>query len=118
MSGALISQIGNKDLTWEKTFTTGVGIDVFFFQNRLTATLDFYVKNTSNILYQVPVTGLVGVTSIWKNIGKMRNTGVELTIGGDIIRTKDLHGTLQPTSRTTATSCATYTSSVMPTATM
>lgn len=90
MSGALISQIGNKDLTWEKTFTTGVGIDAAFFHNRLTATLDFYVKNTSNILYQVPVTGLVGVTSIWKNIGKMRNTGVELTIGGDIIRTKDL----------------------------
>ena len=90
MSGALISQIGNKDLTWEKTFTTGVGVDAAFFQNRLTATLDFYVKNTSNILYQVPVTGLVGVTSIWKNIGKMRNTGVELTIGGDIIRTKDL----------------------------
>ena len=90
MSGALISQIGNKDLTWEKTFTTGVGIDAAFFHNRLTANLDFYVKNTSNILYQVPVTGLVGVTSIWKNIGKMRNTGVELTIGGDIIRTKDL----------------------------
>ena len=89
-SGALISQIGNKDLTWEKTFTTGVGIDAAFFQNRLTANFDFYVKNTSNILYQVPVTGLVGVTSIWKNIGKMRNTGVELTIGGDIIRTKDL----------------------------
>ena len=90
LSGALISQIGNKDLTWEKTFTTGVGVDASFWQNRLHATLDFYVKNTSNILYQVPVTGLVGVTSIWKNIGKMRNTGVEFTVGGDIIRTKDL----------------------------
>lgn len=88
-SGALISQIGNKDLTWEKTLTTGVGIDAAFFQNRLTANLDLYVKNTSNILYSVPVTGIVGVTSIWKNIGKMRNKGVELTIGGDIIRTKD-----------------------------
>lgn len=88
--GALISQIGNKDLTWEKTYTTGVGVDASFWQNRLHATLDFYIKNTSNILYQVPVTGLVGVTSIWKNIGKMRNTGIEFTIGGDIIRTKDL----------------------------
>ncbi len=88
--GALISQIGNKDLTWEKTYTTGVGVDASFWQNRLHATLDYYIKNTSNILYQVPVTGLVGVTSIWKNIGKMRNTGIELTIGGDIIRTKDL----------------------------
>ena len=88
--GALISQIGNKDLTWEKTYTTGVGVDASFWQNRLHATLDFYIKNTSNILYQVPVTGLVGVTSIWKNIGKMRNTGIEFTVGGDIIRTKDL----------------------------
>lgn len=88
--GALISQIGNKDLTWEKTYTTGVGVDASFWQNRLHATLDYYIKNTSNILYQVPVTGLVGVTSIWKNIGKMRNTGIEFTVGGDIIRTKDL----------------------------
>ena len=88
--GALISQIGNKDLTWEKTYTTGVGVDASFWQNRLHVTLDYYIKNTSNILYQVPVTGLVGVTSIWKNIGKMRNTGIELTVGGDIIRTKDL----------------------------
>lgn len=88
--GALISQIGNKDLTWEKTYTTGIGVDASFWQNRLHATLDYYIKNTSNILYQVPVTGLVGVTSIWKNIGKMRNTGIEFTIGGDIIRTKDL----------------------------
>ena len=88
--GALISQIGNKDLTWEKTYTTGVGVDASFWQNRLHATLDYYIKNTSNILHQVPVTGLVGVTSIWKNIGKMRNTGIEFTVGGDIIRTKDL----------------------------
>ncbi len=90
VSGALISQIGNKELTWEKTVTSGIGVDASFWQNRLHATLDYYVKNTSNILYRVPVTGLVGVTSIWKNIGKMRNTGIELTVGGDIIRTKDL----------------------------
>ena len=90
MPGALISQIGNPNLTWEKTFTSGIGVDLSLFKNRIRLTLDGYVKNTSNILYKVPVTGLTGVTSIWKNIGKMRNTGVELTLGGDIIRTKDL----------------------------
>lgn len=88
--GALISQVGNPNLTWEKTFTSGIGLDLSLFKNRIRLTLDGYVKNTSNILYKVPVTGLTGVTSIWKNIGKMRNTGVELTLGGDIIRTKDL----------------------------
>ena len=90
MAGALISVIGNKDLTWEKTFTTGIGVDASFFNNRLHMVFDYYIKDTDNILYNVPVTGLTGVTSIYKNIGKMRNTGFELSIGGDIIRTQDL----------------------------
>lgn len=89
-SGALIAQIGNKDLTWEETLALGVGLDAGFFDNRLRLTFDIYNKRTNNILYQVPVTGLVGVTSMWRNIGKMSNKGVEFSIGGDIIRTKDL----------------------------
>ena len=89
--GALISVIGNKDLTWEKTFTTDIGADAAFFDNRLHMIFDYYIKNTDNIIYNVPVTGLTGVTSIYKNIGKMRNTGFEFSLGGDIIRNKDLN---------------------------
>lgn len=88
-SGALISQIGNKDLTWEKTYTFGVGLDAAFFANRLRFNFDWYDKRTDNILYMVPISGLAGVTSIWKNVGKMKNTGIEMTIGGDIVRTQD-----------------------------
>lgn len=87
--GALISQIGNKDLTWERTFTGGVGLDANFFNDRLRVNFDWYNKNTDNVIYAVPVTGLVGVTSIYRNIGKMRNRGIELTIGGEIIATRD-----------------------------
>ena len=89
-SGALISQIGNKDLTWEKTYTSGFGIDAGLLNNRLRLTFDYYLKKTDNILYSVPVTGLTGVTSIWQNIGEMENKGVEFSIGGDIIRNEDL----------------------------
>lgn len=85
----LISQVGNKDLTWEQTYTAGVGIDANFFNNRLCFVFDYYNKYTSNILYQVPVSGLTGITSRWQNVGEMRNSGIEITIGGDIIRTKD-----------------------------
>lgn len=85
----LISQVGNKDLTWEQTYTAGVGVDANFFNNRLRFVFDYYNKYTSNILYQVPVSGLTGITSRWQNVGEMRNSGVEFTIGGDIIRTKD-----------------------------
>jgi len=88
--GALISQIGNKNLTWEKTYTSGFGIDAGLLNNRARLTFDYYVKNTDNILYQVPITGLTGVTSIWQNIGEMENKGLEVAIGGDIIRTQDV----------------------------
>lgn len=86
--GALISQIGNKDLTWEKTYTTGIGLDATLF-DRIYLTLDLYNKNTSNLLYAVPVSGLTGVTSIWRNVGELNNKGIELTLGGDIIKNKD-----------------------------
>lgn len=86
--GALISQIGNKDLTWEKTYTTGIGLDATFF-NRVYLTLDLYNKNTSNLLYRVPVSGLTGVTGIWRNVGELNNKGIELTLGGDIIKNKN-----------------------------
>ncbi len=89
LAGALINQIGNPDLTWEKTFTTGIGVDASFFNNRLHMVFDYYIKNTDNIIYNVPISGLTGVTSIYKNIGKMRNTGFEFSVGGDIIRTQD-----------------------------
>lgn len=88
--GALISQIGNKELTWEKTYTTGVGFDANLFDNRARLTFDYYVKNTDNILYRVPISGITGVTSIWQNIGEMENKGIEVSVGGDIIRNDDL----------------------------
>lgn len=85
----LLNQVGNKDLTWEQTYTAGIGVDANFFNNRLRFVFDYYNKYTSNILYQVPVSGLIGITSRWQNVGEMRNSGIEITIGGDIIRTKD-----------------------------
>lgn len=89
-SAALISQIGNKDLTWEETLAAGLGVDAAFWDNRVRLTVDVYSKRTNNILYQVPITGLVGVTSMWRNIGKMSNKGVELALGVDLIRSKEL----------------------------
>lgn len=95
VAGALISSIGNKDLTWERTYTAGVGVDAAMFDSRLRITFDYYHKKTDNILYNVPVTGLVGVTSVYKNIGKMRNTGIELSLGGDIIKSKDWYWNIE-----------------------
>ena len=88
--GLLISQIGNKNLTWEETYTSGLGLDATAFDNRVRLTLDYYNKSTDNILYNVPISGLTGVTRLWQNVGKMKNKGIEIALGGDIIRTNDL----------------------------
>jgi TonB-linked SusC/RagA family outer membrane protein len=87
--GLLISQIGNKDLTWEKTYTLGVGLDIVIF-DRFRATLDYYNKYTDNVLFKVPVSGLTGVTSVWRNIGEIQNKGFEVSLGADIIKTDNL----------------------------
>lgn len=86
---SLISQVENPSLTWEETATLGVGLDANFFDDRLRIVFDYYNKYTDNVLYRTPVSGLTGVTSRWQNVGEISNKGIELTIGGDIIRTKD-----------------------------
>lgn len=92
-SGALISQIGNKDLTWEKSYTTGIGLDLSLF-NRARFTFDVYDKNTSDLLYAVPVSGLTGVTSIWRNVGAVNNKGFEATASVDVIKNQEVTWTI------------------------
>nr|WP_315220775.1 TonB-dependent receptor [uncultured Flavobacterium sp.] len=87
--GALISQLGNPDLSWEKTYTAGVGLDVSFF-DRVNITFDYYDKNTSDLLYRVPLPGVIGVTSIWRNVGAVNNRGFEASINVDIIKNENL----------------------------
>lgn len=88
--GLLISQIGNNDITWEETKTSGIGLDATALNNRLRFSVDYYIKNTDNILASVPISGLVGITSMVQNVGKMRNEGIEIAIGGDLIRNDNL----------------------------
>ncbi|MFK8302356.1 SusC/RagA family TonB-linked outer membrane protein [Capnocytophaga stomatis] len=83
--GALISQVGNKDLTWESTVTTGLGLDATLF-DRISFTFDYYNKDIDNVLYPVPVSGLTGVTSIWRNVAALSNEGFEATLGASIIK--------------------------------
>ena len=91
--GAVISQIGNRKLTWEKTTTIGLGVDLNMFK-RLRMTFDLYKKRTNNLLYAVPVSGVMGITSVWQNIGELTNTGFETTLSLDIIKQKDFAWTL------------------------
>lgn len=86
--GALISQRGNPNLTWEKTYAAGVGFDATLF-DRLRITFDYYNKQTSDLLYAIPISGVTGITRYWDNVGNVINNGIEITVGVDIIKGKD-----------------------------
>lgn len=88
-SGAMRYQLGNPDLKWEKAYVTGVGIDLKLL-NRFDIALDYYYKNTSDLLFAVPLPSVIGVNQIWANAGKMTNQGFEISVGAEILRSKDL----------------------------
>ena len=85
------SRIGNKDITWETTTALNIGVDFALFKNRLTGTLEYYNKKTTDLLFWFSVPESFGATGYYSNIGDKRSTGVELTLSADIIRTKDIN---------------------------
>ena len=81
------SNIGNKDLTWETTTQTNVGIDWSMFNSRLVVTLDGYYKYTKNLLMNVPLPS--PYPSIYRNEGEMSNWGLELAINSVNVEKND-----------------------------
>ena len=74
------SRIGNPDLKWETTEQTNFGFDMGFVKNRIYASMDYYQKNTSDMLIYLPVPASSGFGSILQNIGSIKNTGFEFMI--------------------------------------
>lgn len=89
-SSALVpTQLGNEDIQWETTKEFDAGIDISLFKNRLYATVDYYNRHTNGDLLSLPVAPSSSYTSLLRNAVGLKNTGLEVTVGGDIIRTKD-----------------------------
>ena len=82
-------QLANKDLKWEGSTTTNVGIDLGLFENRLNITADFFLKNTKDLLLEQKLAYVTGFSSQWQNIGKIQNKGVELNISSTNIHTRN-----------------------------
>ena len=82
-----ISQNANEDLKWEQTAMFNIGFDYSLFKNRVSGTIDYYDKNTTDLLYMynVPIPPFFIPTMI-ANVGAMSNKGIEVLINADIIR--------------------------------
>ncbi len=83
-------RIGNKDITWETTTALNIGVDFELFKSRLTGSIEYYNKKTTDLLFWFSVPESFGATGYYANIGDKRSQGVELTLSGDIIRNKNI----------------------------
>lgn len=79
MSGVIVSASGNKDLKWETTTQTNIGLDLRMFNNTFGLSLDYFIKNTKDMLTQPPVLSVAGENAVvYRNTGSMKNHGFEL----------------------------------------
>ncbi len=78
--GSAPSQISNPDLTWEVSKSLDIGLDVSFVRSRLNFTMDYYDRNSENLLLDVPVSATSGFTEATQNIGQVKNSGFEFAV--------------------------------------
>jgi TonB-linked SusC/RagA family outer membrane protein len=92
---AKLKNVPNPDLKWETSKQFNAGIDFAMLKNRLSGTIDYFFKNTTNLLFSFPAIQPAPASSYWINLpGKIVNTGVEVSLKGDIVKSKDWLWTL------------------------
>ena len=83
--------IGNKDITWETNTNFNAGFDFDLFRGRLSGTLEYFYRLTSDMLYFVSIPISYGFGGYYDNIGDMRNSGIEFALNGVLIDRRDFN---------------------------
>lgn len=89
-AGLYPTQIGNPNLKWEKTASIDLGLEFSLFDNRIDGTIDWYRRNTTDALLSTQLSRTTGFESLISNVGELYNTGIEVSLNGAIVRTKDI----------------------------
>ena len=84
-----VSSMANPDLKWEKTGQFDVGVEVGLWQNKLTFDVAYYNKKTTDLLLDCPLPHSTGFSTVFKNIGSVRNSGMDLMINARPVTTND-----------------------------
>ncbi len=88
LSGYTQTKLANADLQWERTNQWDFGFDLGLF-SRFNINFDYYIRDTDNLLYEVPLPKETGFSTLLSNVGKTQNKGFEITVGGTILKNKD-----------------------------
>lgn len=91
VNGVTVNRTANPNLKWETVEQYNVGVDFELFRNKLYGSIEYYNKTTKDPILNIPSEPLSPTTTVWKNVsGQIVNKGVEITLGSQIINTKDL----------------------------
>lgn len=85
--GIVVTQIPNPDLKWEVNKPLDIGLDFAILDHRLSGTIDWYTRKTSDLIIDLPVSATNGKDEIKRNVGEVKNTGIEVSLTGKIINT-------------------------------
>lgn len=81
---------GNRAITWEESGNFNAGVEATFWDNRIDLDVDFFIKKTNNLLFNMPIPASTGFTTEPRNVADMKNQGVELTLGVTPVKTDKL----------------------------
>lgn len=87
--GTPFSAAGNEKITWETRSAINAGVEFELFKGRMSGSVEYYNVKTTDMLASVATPYIFGYASIYDNVGDMRNSGVEIDLRGDIVRTRD-----------------------------
>lgn len=84
--GGVVSSVADPDLSWETSYTYNIGLESAFFNGRLNLEIDYFNRDSKNLLQNVEISRVTGFSSILTNFGAMNNKGLEILLSGDIIK--------------------------------
>lgn len=85
----VIDRMENTNLQWEKTASFNIGLDLGFFNNRITTTMDYFQMSTTDMIMNQSLPGFAGFTSITTNLGEVQNNGFEISLNSQNIMRKN-----------------------------
>lgn len=92
-AGSALGSIPDKNLKWEKNLATNIALEFGLFK-RLTGTIEYFNRNTEDLLQRVPISTTTGVSTVLKNVGSINNKGVEIDLNAELLAKKDFKWTL------------------------
>lgn len=91
IAGNIPDAMGNTSLSWEKTASLNFGVDFGIIENRVSGSIDYFVNNTTDLLYQKSAPSSSVYPSVWGNIGATKGSGLEIALNTAVVRSKDFN---------------------------